>query len=73
MDALASEVEEGRGRLRKAPGSCQRALIRRYPNGATWPVEDRSSCTESIGIRREAREVKHLSTSTKGNQSRLPQ
>lgn len=27
--------EEGRIRLRKATGSCQRALIRRYPNGAT--------------------------------------
>ncbi len=35
VDALASESEEGRGRLRKAPGSCERAKIRGYPNGGT--------------------------------------
>jgi hypothetical protein len=35
VDALASSAEEGRGQLRKASGSCNRALIRRSPNGAT--------------------------------------
>ena len=35
MDALAGRGEEGRIRLRKASGSCQKALIRGYPNGAT--------------------------------------
>jgi len=34
-DALALRGDEGRGRLRKAPGSCQHTLIRRYPNGET--------------------------------------
>ena len=32
---MASAGEEGRGKLRKAAGSCKQASIRRYPNGAT--------------------------------------
>jgi len=39
VDAKASGGEEGRGRLRKATGSCERALIRGIPNGATHPEE----------------------------------
>ena len=39
-DALASAGDEGRGKLRKVPGSCKQALIRKYPNGATPQVED---------------------------------
>ena len=35
MDALAQEGDEGRGTLRKATGSCEQAVIRGYPNGAT--------------------------------------
>jgi hypothetical protein len=35
VDAKASGGEEGRGRLRKATGSCERALIRGDPNGGT--------------------------------------
>ena len=35
MDALAGRGDEGRTRLRKASGSCQEALIRGFPNGAT--------------------------------------
>ncbi len=35
MDALVLAGDEGRGRLRKVAGSCQQALIREYPNGAT--------------------------------------
>ena len=35
MDALASRGDERRIRLRKASGSCQRALIRGFLNGAT--------------------------------------
>ena len=38
-DALASESEEGRGKLRKAPGICKQELIRRCPNGGTPAVE----------------------------------
>ena len=32
---MAGRGDEGRTRLRKASGSCQEALIRGYPNGAT--------------------------------------
>ena len=39
VDALASGGEEGRGRLRKATGSCEQAEIRGYPNGETHPEE----------------------------------
>ena len=35
VDALANRGDEGRTRLRKSSGSCQEALIRRSPNGAT--------------------------------------
>ena len=41
VDALASGGEEGRGRLRKATGICEREEIRGYPNGATHPEESR--------------------------------
>ncbi len=37
VDAWAQDGEEGRGKLRKATGSCKRALIRGYPNGGTRP------------------------------------
>ena len=42
MDALASGGDEGRGKLRKAPGNCKQVLIRRYPNGATRLAEGQS-------------------------------
>ena len=32
---MASRGDEGRIRLRKASGSCQKALIRGFPNGTT--------------------------------------
>ena len=41
-DALASETEEGRGKLRKVAGICKQELIREYPNGETRQVEDLS-------------------------------
>ena len=37
VEALALGGEEGRGRLRKATVSCEQAVIRGYPNGATRP------------------------------------
>ena len=40
VDALALRDDEGRGKLRKAMGSCKLALIHRCPNGATLQVED---------------------------------
>ncbi len=39
-DALALRDDERRGKLRKATGSCKRALIRRCLNGETLLVED---------------------------------
>ena len=41
-DALASETDEGRGKLRKAAGICKQELIRGCPNGGTRLVEDQS-------------------------------
>ena len=35
VDALAIEVDEGRGKLRYASGSCKQALIRGSPNEET--------------------------------------
>ena len=45
-DALASRGEEGRGKLRKAPGICKQELIRRYPNWGTSMVEDHAHLYE---------------------------
>ena len=39
VDAWASEGDEGRGKLRKAPGICKQELIRRCPNGVTRQAE----------------------------------
>jgi hypothetical protein len=49
VDALVPEGEEGRGKLRKAPGSRKQALIRGYPNGETPPSEPRRRPAEYIG------------------------
>ena len=68
-DALASESEEGRGKLRKAPGICKQEMIRRYPNGGTHTVED---CIPSER-RSERRELKHLSTCRKRKKHRFPE
>ena len=38
VDTLADGGEEGRARLRKVLGSCQEALIQKYPNGATQHI-----------------------------------
>ena len=39
MNALASEAEEGRDKLRKAAGNGKYVLIRRYPNEETLSGE----------------------------------
>ena len=49
MDALALEGDEGRGKLRKVPGSCKQTAIRESPNGATHLVEDQGPAPEYIG------------------------
>ena len=63
VDALALRDDEGRGKLRKAMGSCKRALIHRCPNGGTRYVED-------ITPRkwRQPGELKHLSNRRKREQ-----
>ena len=43
MNALALIGDEGRDKLRKASGRCKQPLIRRYPNGETYLVEDQES------------------------------
>ena len=57
---MASGSEEGRGKLRKAPGICKQDLIRRYPNGGTRHAEGMTH--RKMGQRRE---LKHLSTCRK--------
>jgi hypothetical protein len=79
VDALAPEVDEGRGQRRYAPGRCKQPLIRGFPNGET-PCRDKrqdidpntSGKPEEIGSLRQPREVKHLSTWRKRNQPRFP-
>ncbi len=64
-DALALRDDEGRVKLRKATGSCTRALICRYPNGATHHAEGVIPPTCWGG---EPGELKHLSTRRKRKQ-----
>jgi len=73
VDALAVGGEEGRGSLRKAPGSWQTSL---EPGMSEWgnpPVLRQVSCAEHIGAGGEPGELKHLSTRRKRNQPRFPQ
>ena len=58
---MASRSEEGRGKLRKAPGICKQELIRRYLNGATRLAEGQSPYL----LWSELGELKHLSTRRK--------
>ena len=57
----------------KPRGAGKQALIRGFPNGATWLDELQSSYAEYIGMRSERGEVKHLSTPRKRNQLRFPE
>ena len=56
----------------KPRGAAKQALIRGFPNGATWQGKPLSSCTEHIGAGGEPGEVKHLSTRRKRKQKRFP-
>ena len=64
-DALALRADERRDKLRKAAGSGKYTLIRRYLNGGTHMRTPHVPCTESIGVRREPGELKHLSSRRK--------
>ena len=63
-DVLASGGVEGRGRLRKARGSCQTSVDPEIPE---------LTGTESIGACGERGELKHLSNRRKGKKNRFPQ
>ena len=71
VDALALGAEEGRDKLRKAAGRSKYPLIRRYPNGETHMVKHHVPYDESIVIRREPAELKHLSRRRKRKKHRL--
>ena len=71
-DALAPGAEEGRDKLRKAAGRSKYPLIRRYPNGETRQKELLPPYDESIVIRREPGELKHLSSRRKRKKHRIP-
>src|SRR4029079_9857125 len=54
VDALAPRADEGRGRLRKAPGSREQTVIRRCPNGETrlgsCPVHSRLNQIDRVEV-----------------------
>ena len=72
MDALALRADEGRDKLRKASGRSTYPEIRRYPNGETRQREPLSAYGESIAMRGEPGELKHLSTWRKRKKHRFP-
>ena len=69
---MAPGGDEGRSWLRKASGSRQQALIRRFPNGRTQYGKTVLSLAEFIGQRSEPGELKHLSTLRKRKQRDSP-
>ena len=71
VDALALRADERRDKLRKAAGRSKYPLIRRYLNGETRLEELQSPYTESIGMRREPGELKHLSSRRKRKKHRF--
>ena len=79
VDALAPEVDEGRGKRRYAPGRCKQPLIRGSLNGETLTGDKSvnvgvkaSGKPGEIAPSRQPREVKHLSTWRNINQPRFP-
>lgn len=63
-DVLASEGDEGRGRLRKARGNCQ---------ASDDPGIPELTHTEFIGVRGQRGKLKHLSNRWKRKKNRFPQ
>ena len=68
VDALALRAEERRDKLRKAAGRSKYLMIRRFLNGATHRERYPVPYTESIGMRGEPPELKHLSRERKRKQ-----
>ena len=69
---MALRADERRDKLRKAAGRSKYPLIRRYLNGETHMRRPHVPYTESIGIRREPGELKHLSSRRKRKKNRFP-
>ena len=67
-DALALRADERRDKLRKAAGSGKYTMIRRYLNGETHVRRPYVPYDESIVMRREPGELKHLSSRRKRKQ-----
>ena len=65
VDALALRAEERRDKLRKAAERSTYPVTRGYLNGETHMRRPHVPCTESIGMRREPGELKHLSSRRK--------
>ena len=70
---MALRADEGRDKLRKAAGRSKYPLIRRYPNGETRLSNPQSPYSESIAVRREPGELKHLSSRRKRKKTRFPE
>ncbi len=70
---MALGADEGRDKLRKAAGRSTYPSIRGYPNGATRMRSPHAPYGESIAIRREPGELKHLSTRRKRKKHRFRQ
>ena len=62
---MALRADERRDKLRKAAGRSKYPSIRRSLNGETYMRKPHVTYTESIGIRREPGELKHLSSRRK--------
>ena len=71
VDALALRADERRDKLRKASGRSKYPLIRRYLNGETRLSNPQSPYSESIAVRREPGELKHLSSRRKRKKHRF--
>ena len=71
-DALALRAEERRDKLRKAAVRSKYPSTRRYLNGETHRNRLPVPHTESIGMRGEPGELKHLSSRRKRKKHRFP-
>ena len=68
---MALGADERRDKLRKASGRSKYPVIRRYLNGETRLSRPQSPYDESIVIRREPAELKHLSRRRKRKKHRF--
>ena len=69
---MALRADERRDKLRKAMGRSKYPLIHGFLNGETYMSKPHVSYTESIGIRREPGELKHLSSRRKRKKRSIP-